>query len=332
MRETPPFRWTIAPGGYSIITSRRRDPSAPRDDKERRYITDGRPLQLRAAGTVIYPPLKEFTGLFRTFTEIGSSTERAVDFANRYGLLGGAHSVWISAGVGDDGKEVIAIGEDAFQWIIESMVMRQVLELWDAARQGNHEHLSRHIIWNENGVHFDSHPDLGTDKPDPPFHRSIASIGTAAEGSTSGGGYFEEGDLIRPALTHVQYVINKHLKDCASPKLLWEQQQTRLGVYVVPHSLIGAMWLQFAEAVERNSKFRECTVCGKWFEIASGAGRADKQFCSAYCRTKAHRERQAEPAPTSVKSRVKEARMSAPPRDRLPKSASKKPRTPKPSR
>ena len=65
-------------------------------------------------------------------------------------------------------------------------------------------------------------------------------------------------------------------------------------LYIVPEGLIGALWLQFARAVERDARLRQCLECTTWFEVAPGRGRTDKQFCSTACRTKAYRKRQAE--------------------------------------
>jgi hypothetical protein len=62
----------------------------------------------------------------------------------------------------------------------------------------------------------------------------------------------------------------------------------------VPEGLVGAIWLQFARAVERDSQFRQCAECQIWFELAPGTARSDKLYCSTPCRTKAYRKRQAE--------------------------------------
>ena len=105
---------------------------------------------------------------------------------------------------------------------------------------------------------------------------------------------FVPGDPIGPALHCMQSLINEHLHHRASPRLLWEQSRDRLGLYIVPEGLIGALWLQFARAVERDAKFRQCAECTTWFELAPGRGRTDKQYCSTACRTKAYRKRQAE--------------------------------------
>jgi hypothetical protein len=105
---------------------------------------------------------------------------------------------------------------------------------------------------------------------------------------------FVRGDLVKPALHYVQSTINKQLQERASPRLLWDANRERLGLYIVPNGLVGALWLQFARAVERDSQFRQCAECGIWFELAPGTARADKLYCSTPCRTKAYRKRQAE--------------------------------------
>jgi hypothetical protein len=104
------------------------------------------------------------------------------------------------------------------------------------------------------------------------------------------------GDVIGPALHFMQRLINDHLHRRASPRLLWEENRERLGLYLVPDGLIGALWLQLSRAVERDARFRQCLECETWFEFAPGRGRTDKQFCSTACRTKAYRRRQAEAA------------------------------------
>jgi hypothetical protein len=55
-----------------------------------------------------------------------------------------------------------------------------------------------------------------------------------------------------------------------------------------PRSLIGAIHLQFAQAVSTGLDIRNCDHCGKLFETG-GAGRTRKaRFCSDRCRTDYH--------------------------------------------
>jgi hypothetical protein len=141
-----------------------------------------------------------------------------------------------------------------------------------------------------------SHPELPAGQsPQPPAHAEWALIASTHLGDEVLD-RFVRGDLVKPALHYVQSVINKQLQKRASPRLLWDANRERLGLYIVPEGLIGALWLQFARAVERDSQFRQCAECGIWFELAPGTARSDKLYCSTPCRTKAYRKRQAEAA------------------------------------
>jgi hypothetical protein len=176
--------------------------------------------------------------------------------------------------------------------------MRYAIDIWEAARNGDVGRLERVIHWSPagSGVEIVGHPDVPRGQlPEGPARVERAWIASAHLGDDVLG-RFVPGDLVRPALHYVQSTINRQLEGRASPRLLWDAKRERLGLYIVPDSLIGALWLQFARAVERDSQFRQCAECGIWFELAPGMARSDKVYCSTACRTKAYRKRQAEAA------------------------------------
>jgi hypothetical protein len=74
-------------------------------------------------------------------------------------------------------------------------------------------------------------------------------------------------------------------------RLLWNHQHTRQELCFVPQYLLGAIWLQFAVAVDGNKGYRNCRQCGRWFEVSPRAGRTDKIFCRGACRSQASRQR-----------------------------------------
>ena len=153
------------------------------------------------------------------------------------------------------------------------------------------------------GAQVLGHPDLAKgDLPEAPARVERAWIA----GTHLGDNLLERfvrGDLVKPALHYVQSTINRQLEGRASPRLLWDAKRERLGLYLVPDGLVGALWLQFARAVERDSRFRQCAECGIWFELAPGTARADKLYCSTPCRTRAYRKRQVEAARLHGKGR-----------------------------
>ena len=196
---------------------------------------------------------------------------------------------------GRAGKHPMGFGEHVDDWVHEILVMRLAVDLWDSARQGDTDHLERMISWAPDGtaVSINTHPELqGGELPEKPayVHRAVIADERLDPEILA---RFVPGDPIGPALHCMQSLINEHLHHRASPRLLWEQSRDRLGLYIVPEGLIGALWLQFARAVERDAKFRQCAECTTWFEVSPGRGRTDKQFCSTACRTKAYRKRQA---------------------------------------
>jgi hypothetical protein len=90
----------------------------------------------------------------------------------------------------------------------------------------------------------------------------------------------------------------------AVPELSWDRTHTALQetLRIVPQSLVSALWIQLAKAIEGDRKYRECDVCGTWFEV-SGDRRADARFCSNACRFKAYRQRQDEARRLSAEGR-----------------------------
>jgi len=148
-------------------------------------------------------------------------------------------------------------------------------------------------------VEFESHPDLPKGKlPIAPFLQVSTTIAVEERDPT----FFanmNRGDVIMPAYRFIQEIINKRLNGCASPRMLWDERRGEMSVRLIPNNLLGAVWLQLALAIERNSEFRRCAECETWFEVSPGSGRSDKVYCSNACRVKAHRRRHGELAAIS---------------------------------
>ncbi len=104
---------------------------------------------------------------------------------------------------------------------------------------------------------------------------------------------FNPGDPVMPGCYYLQRVVNRQLMTHSStPHLLWDMER-RLQLFITPSSLIGALWLQFATAIDGDRKYRTCDHCHNWFEKGAKV-RADAKFCSSNCRQKAYRRNQAE--------------------------------------
>jgi len=288
------FPWQVAEGGYSWVDSRPGfEPHQPRQP----FLTDGRPVGTGGLRVMPYLPLAAFPGLFRVFADTEPGREGIKAFADRFGPLGPDIARQIPLHDQANTKGIpLGTGEPLAAWNDEILTMRFAIDIWEAARNGDVGRLEQVISWTEDGsrVQILSHPDLTKGQvPEVPARVERAWIAGTHLGDDVLG-RFVRGDLVKPALHYVQSTINDQLEGRASPRLLWDAKRERLGLYIMPNGLVGALWLQFARAVERDSHFRECGECGIWFELAPGTARADKLYCSTPCRTKAYRKRQAE--------------------------------------
>jgi hypothetical protein len=100
----------------------------------------------------------------------------------------------------------------------------------------------------------------------------------------SGEGGQEEVESLRETL-------NRHLLHHVSVHMVQDIRHGGLSLRKWPVSLLGALWLQLAEAVSGNKEFRSCPTCGKWFELSPDVARTNRLFCSDKCRTRAYRGR-----------------------------------------
>jgi hypothetical protein len=288
------FAWEVAQAGHHWVETHAMDQSP---DVRWHFLTPTHGTGAGAFRAVRYQPLAAYSGLFRNFAATDPSLDAIKSFAERFGLLGGnLRKRIVLYDQGRGGKHPMGFGEHVDDWTKEIMVMRLAVDLWESARQGDTDHLERMISWAPEGsqVRIDTHPELqlGQLPQEPAYvHRAVIADERLDPEILA---RFVPGDPIGPALHCMQSLINEHLHHRASPRLLWEPNRDRLGLYIVPEGLIGALWLQFARAVERDARFRQCTECTTWFEVAPGRGRTDKQFCSTACRTRAYRKRQAE--------------------------------------
>lgn len=99
--------------------------------------------------------------------------------------------------------------------------------------------------------------------------------------------------VIQEALNVLQYSINLHIVGLWQTGLSWDESEQRMGIFIIPTSLLGAMWLQFAEAVSGRKGYGSCPGCGRYFEVHTENARSDKTHCSEACKSKRYRDRKA---------------------------------------
>lgn len=106
---------------------------------------------------------------------------------------------------------------------------------------------------------------------------------------------FSADDALTPASVLLSRLVNAELTASVQPALMCQLPSYGLVVRLRPLSLLGAMWLQFAEAVAGGDTVRECAECKKWFQVNVGADarKARRKFCSNLCKLHDYRRRQA---------------------------------------
>jgi hypothetical protein len=106
--------------------------------------------------------------------------------------------------------------------------------------------------------------------------------------------HISDDDPIMIALSVIQRVTDAKLRDHVASRLLFRANLPRLQISLEPTNLVGALWLQFALAVDLLKRFVKCPQCGAPFEVSRAVRtgkRADAKFCSARCRVAHYRGR-----------------------------------------
>jgi hypothetical protein len=284
------FTWEApAPGSGYVLDEWQpsfRAPGRPRLGEPEPVIVAPEGMGLRT-----YEPLRDETGLFRIFADTEPTPEGALAFANLYGLLG-------DHGLIADLRERLSWPYETLGWEYEYsarfwvgliLEVRSLVGLWDAAREGDRGRLAGFVRWHEGGIELRRPLPRSDYLPEPPPVET--TVWTRAE-RPEVLGLFPRGDLVGPTLFYLQEVLSARLEGIASPRLTWDRVRKRPSVQVVPHSLWGAICLQFALAVEGDRQYQRCPVCGRWFELSPSLNRTNRKTCSVSCRMRVYRGRQ----------------------------------------
>ena len=85
--------------------------------------------------------------------------------------------------------------------------------------------------------------------------------------------------------------INESVHVKLTPMLGYSDGDERVTLSLVLENLNQAMWMQFLRAINRAINFRECRICGTWFEVSLDVARKSRRFCHDKCKMKAYRLR-----------------------------------------
>lgn len=288
------FTWEVADGGYRWITTRAEDQPYPPDElrenateteksrhryqeqesEPRPYLSEVIPFGDEEMLGRVTSPLKHFPGkLHRVFAQTSPTPEAILRFANNFGRLGGDIPGLIAVKDLGDGKSLLGPGEDQRKWIKEITVIAAAVSLWDWVRERNTERLSEEVYWDGDLVRVGGRKGMLIAAKN--YRRDLFET-------------IERGDVIQPALLAVQRIVNKHIWERTGARLLLNREG-ELEQHIVPNGLIGAIWLDFALAIDGNTQYRKCERCGTAFPVFPKGHR--RKFCSDKCRSAQHRHR-----------------------------------------
>ncbi|MDH5327986.1 MAG: hypothetical protein OEZ68_11980 [Gammaproteobacteria bacterium] len=261
------FFWPVHENGY-VWRDARKDMEG--NTSMEPYLTLKKPLTDQR----MYEPLTKKSGLFRTFASLRPTKSEIANFANRYGMLGGDVDAFI---VPDASPSPVEVGESLSKWKNEIILMKNALTLWDFAMLNDRKGLAQHIVWEGTGMIKCRMTR---------FRGCVASRELRAHLLEK----FALGDLVKPALYQVNLFINESIKSRVTLRNMWDQDYKHHNLHALPNGLIGALWLQFANAFNGTKQFRQCS-CGEWFEISPPITRKTRKHCSSACKQKAYRSK-----------------------------------------
>jgi hypothetical protein len=248
-----------------------------------------------------YRPLRSDSALFRAFASLPDREDAFAAFARCYGdlydpdyLVRDGRVLSPDDGL-DEGQGYEGLGNALAVWRAHRRLLAFALRLWDALSEGRaHEVIGTDLVLSpvaRDGDDPTRQPsmriqgrigkmlvDLGAHPSAiPTFGREYGWLGYASRASS-------------PEATVQSALATLITEMCGSVHVAMEVGSGRPGglrLTFEVSSLIGAMWLQFALAVDGNRRYRSCPECGEWWDATET--RSDRQTCSDRCRKRRHR-------------------------------------------
>lgn len=206
-----------------------------------------------------YRPL-DISSLFLEFAETPLTREGILAFANRYGKLNPQQNVLITH---PDGGSSLVLADSLSFWIDEIWYMKNTVQLWEWIQNKNWAALQKIISWtnDKKSVEYSFPPNRGASGS-----RSWGVL-ASPEKKPEIFARFPPGEVLLPARHLLQIWINKRLERYpVKPRMLMNAKNALEG-YLIPSSLLSAMWLQLYLAAGGETKYKRCAVCGYWVDV-----------------------------------------------------------------
>jgi hypothetical protein len=289
------FLWNVPTAGFSWQDGRVLQGEIQRpiqDVRERRFLVAN---DLTAQQLVRrYNPFTTTPTLFKTFSTLGTSESDYLAFANEYGDLGVDRFLTPTTGGASP-----RTGEPLWIWQEEHRRLREVVDLLDAIAAQDLEKLRLWITISDRGARYERDDDavrhyqwIAIQSGEQQLRAELYQWAYAA-GS-------QDAVILRFAQGLTQALINAAIHGdrheglaSTSARVLLAPDRDKMVLHIVPHNLLGAMWLQCARVLTENTSFRQCEQCLKWFEISADQRRKQSKYCSDRCKVSAYRARKA---------------------------------------
>ncbi len=270
------------------------------------------------------------SGLFLKFASTRPTKDEIKKFADQYGLLFESTTAVLDQPLRKSAGQLIlpdggaAYGELQSVWRSEIEAMRSAASIWQAvyeAEKGNRERLEKIVAWTKTlGPQATIRPNVA-DSPwvmtaAPPRRKAAKGLSAAKDNELSSDEIslvvlarrlyrnrsldgFSAGDSLTAAKHYLRELVSGRMRGRVSPELRWDYKANRphsLVLQFVPTDLLGAMWLQLAEALNGGKGYRQCRGCKNWILISreDAGNRSSRQTCSNACRMKVYGERKDE--------------------------------------
>lgn len=217
-----------------------------------------------------YEPLKVESGVWLQLSEIGAEEDVALQklkiasFAESYGPL---HTLIPPHNPKSPPSRVV-IGESLLGWQRDSRDLHQCVRDYREANENPEGARQRSLEWLRRvGGEFSQRAMLAWES------LTIEQL------------------KVRNLQNVLQQVNNSLSRFKVEFGLSLDERTLAVRMDIIPTSLLGCIWLQFARAIEGDKVYHQCENCKKYFEVGSNqTGRSDKRFCTPTCKANAHRK------------------------------------------
>ncbi len=305
------FQWGPPPTGFCWVTIPRKG----------RYLAPAAPGTGRPRTRAVPPRLSpRRTDLFRDFAALQPTEVAVLKFVNEYGCLGVGDPIPLVHHPRDVGRAHIrgprsaklvrlGQGESLDTWRREIRAMRTAIDVWTALRESDLATLRARIV----RVELTRHAGTDTESAwyyvvrSPSRRRLRLSqdliVAPVRESTlpTRLRDLVERHDLRRDDVRRLaewflRRRIDERLWAHTAARQVYDAERDRWRTHLRPRNLLGALWYQFARAVDGLPGWRPCQRegCPQWVEPGRGRGRHAQMYHSTSCRVMHYQARVAE--------------------------------------